>query len=73
MPISLKCMIGSWLHKGKITQEEHDAIMKKLEGHDKQLKAELFDKLKQKQRTIIDDDGVMYKVVFLKDIEGRII
>lgn len=30
---------------------------------------ELLDKVMQKQRTIIDDDGVMYKVVFLKDIE----
>lgn len=31
--------------------------------------SELLDKVMQKQRTIIDDDGVMYKVVFLKDIE----
>ena len=36
-----------------------------LEKHD----SELLDKVIQKQRTIIDDDGVMYKVVFLKDIE----
>lgn len=32
-------------------------------------KAKLLDKVMQKWRTIIDDDGVMYKVVFLKDIE----
>ena len=31
--------------------------------------SELLDKVMQKQRTIIDDDGVMYRVVFLKDIE----
>ena len=31
--------------------------------------SELLDKVMQKQRTIIDEDGVMYKVVFLKDIE----
>ena len=31
--------------------------------------SELLDKVMQKCRTIIDDDGVMYKVVFLKDIE----
>ena len=31
--------------------------------------ADLLDKVMQKHRTIIDDDGVMYKVVFLKDIE----
>lgn len=32
-------------------------------------KADVIDKVMQKQRTIIDDDGVMYRVVFLKDIE----
>ena len=31
--------------------------------------SDLLDKVKQKKRTIIDEDGVMYKVVFLKDIE----
>lgn len=32
-------------------------------------KIELLDKVMQKWRTIIDEDGVMYRVVFLKDIE----
>lgn len=32
-------------------------------------KADLLDKVMQKQRTIIDDDGVMHKVVLVKDIE----
>ena len=32
-------------------------------------RAELLDKVMQKKRTIIDEDGVMYKVVLLKDIE----
>ena len=36
-----------------------------LEKHD----TELLDKVMQKYRAIIDEDGVMYKVVFLKDIE----
>lgn len=40
MPMSLKCMIGKWLHKNQISQEEYDAVMKKLEGHDKQIKAD---------------------------------
>lgn len=34
-------------------------------GHD----SELLNKVMQKWKIIIDDDGVMYKVVFLKDIE----
>lgn len=42
MPMSLKCMIGKWLHKGQISQEEHDAVIKKLEGHDKQIRAEVI-------------------------------
>lgn len=37
MPMSLKCMIGKWLHKGQISQEEYDAVIKKLEGHDKEI------------------------------------
>ena len=36
---------------------------------DKKVNSELLDKVMQKKRTIIDEDGVMYKVVFLKDIE----
>ena len=40
-------------------------VAKKIAEHN----SELLDKVMQKQRTIIDDDGVMYKVVFLKDIE----
>lgn len=44
-------------------------IDKWLEEHDKKIRAELLDKVMQKRITIIDDDGVMYKVVFLKDIE----
>lgn len=34
-----------------------------------EIKSEVLDKVMQKQRTIIDDDGVMYRVVLLKDIE----
>lgn len=45
MPMSLKCMIDKWLHKGQISQEEYDAVIKKLEGHDKQIRAEVIDEL----------------------------
>lgn len=30
---------------------------------------DLLNKVMQKQRTIIDEDGMMYKIVLLKDIE----
>ena len=43
MPMSLKCMIDKWLHKGQISQEEYDAVMKKLDGHDKQIRAEAIE------------------------------
>lgn len=42
MPMSLKCMIDKWLHKGQISQEEYDAVIKKLDGHNKQISAEAY-------------------------------
>ena len=32
-------------------------------------RADVVEEVKQKQRVIIDEDGVMHKVVFLKDLE----
>lgn len=43
MPMSLKCMIDKWLHKGQISQTEYDFVMRKLKGHDKQIRAEAID------------------------------
>lgn len=65
MPNSLRAKISKLRYKGEITQEEYSELIKKLEGHD----ADLLNKVMQKKRTIIDEDGVMYKVVLLKDIE----
>ena len=48
----------------KILEEDYSLIIDVSE-HD----SELLDKVMQKYRAIIDEDGVMYKVVFLKDIE----
>lgn len=40
---SLKCMFfDKWLHKGQISQEEYDAVIKKLDGHDKQIIADML-------------------------------
>ena len=65
MPNSLKDKFKSLRNRFLIDDAEYRSMCKKLDGHDK----ELLDKVMQKQRTIIDDDGVMYRVVFLKDIE----
>ena len=62
MPNSLRVKLSKLRYKGKITQEEYTELIKKLDGHD----SELLDKVMQKHRIIIDDDGVMYKVVFSK-------
>lgn len=43
--MSLKCMIDKWLHKGQISQEEYEAVMKKLDGHDKQVRAEVIEEI----------------------------
>lgn len=39
MPLSLKTMLKKFVHKGQITQEEYDALIKKLDGHDKEIRA----------------------------------
>ena len=48
-----------------IAELDYPILPKWIAEHD----SNLLDKVMQKQRTIIEDDGVMYKVVFLKDIE----
>lgn len=56
---SLKCMfLDKWLHKGQISQEEYDAVIKKLDGHDKQVREEAYAKgasdMEQAKQIIID-------------------
>ena len=61
--MSLKCIIGKWLHKGQISQEEYDAVMKKLEGHDKQIRAEVIDECVEILREsfpITDNVDILY-------------
>ena len=38
MPLSLKSHLKKFAHKGQITQEEYNALIKKLDGHDKELR-----------------------------------
>ena len=57
--MSLKVMLKKFAHKGQITQEEYDALIKKLEGHDKEIRSNAIDefaeKLKRKIMSEIDD------------------
>ena len=48
-----------------IAKFDYPILPKWLAEHD----SELLDKVMQKWRTVIDEDGVMHKVVLLKDIE----
>lgn len=44
--MSLKCMIAKWLYKGQISQEEYDAVIKKLDGHDSELLDKVAERIK---------------------------
>lgn len=48
MPMSLKVMLKKFVHKGQITQEEYDALIKKLEGHDKEIRNKAVDEFAEK-------------------------
>ena len=72
--MSLKCMIGKWLHKGQISQEEYDAVIKKLDGHDKQIRADALDEvietLAKSEDTILTDKQY-YALMELKGAENE--
>ena len=58
--MSLKCMIDKWLHKGQISQEEYDAVIKKLDGHDKQIRADAIEELALNPYSKGISDGIEY-------------
>lgn len=37
MPLSLKCKLSKLRHNGQITDDEYNELIKKLDGHDKQI------------------------------------
>lgn len=42
MPISLKCKLKKLNHDGSLTNEEYEDLLKKLDGHDKQIREEVI-------------------------------
>ncbi len=51
MPLSLKTMLKKFAHKGQITQEEYDALIKKLDGHDKEIRNNAIDEFAERVST----------------------
>ena len=63
MPMSLKVMLKKFAHKGQITQEEYDALIKKLDGHDKEIRNKALDEFAEKmieRKTILFENGHEY-------------
>lgn len=43
MPLSLKSKLSKLRYKGQITDTEYQELIQKLEGHDRQLRADVID------------------------------
>jgi hypothetical protein len=54
MPLSLKSHLKKFVHKGQITQEEYDALIKKLDGHDKEIRNKAIDEFAEKLSTDVE-------------------
>lgn len=55
MPNSLKCQIKKLAHEGKITEEEANELILKLDGHDKQIRADAITECLRIVQKIKDD------------------
>lgn len=75
MPLSLKSHLKKFVHKGQITAEEYDAMFKKLEGHDRELRASVIDEFAEKlgeafseKAGTIKVDGIQYDILTLDSV-----
>lgn len=48
MPGSLRCKLSKLRHKGQITAEEYEELIKKLDGHDKEIRNKAIDEFAEK-------------------------
>ena len=55
MPLSLKSHLKKFVHKGQITQEEYNALIKKLDGHDKGIRNKAIDEFAEKMELEISE------------------
>ena len=63
MPLSLKSHLKKFVHKGQITQEEYDALIKKLDGHDKEIRNKVIDEFAEKISLEISESIIWGMVV----------
>lgn len=75
MPMSLKVMLKKFAHKGQITQEEYDALIKKLDGHDKEIRNNAIDEFAEKLGTEFSEqcgeikvEGITYDILTLDSV-----
>lgn len=52
MANSLRAKISKLRHDGNITNEEYQELISKLDGHDKQIRADMIDKFKKIIRSV---------------------
>ena len=62
MPLSLKSHLKKFVHKGQITQEEYDSLVKKLDGHDKEIRAKAIEEFAEKCKELVKQ-GELYDYV----------
>ena len=63
MPLSLKCQLKKFAHNGQITSEEYNALIKRLDGHDKEIRNKAIEEFAEKlleRKTILFDNGHEY-------------
>lgn len=56
MPNSLKVKLSKLRYKGEITQEEYSELIKKLDGHDEQIRAKTIEEVIETYIDVICDD-----------------
>lgn len=72
MPVSLKSKLSKLRHNGQITPEEYDALIKKVDGHDKELvkqfKDKLIEKLQARRRSMIRINKIGHSVKYVEGV-----
>lgn len=63
MPLSLKCKLSKLRHNGQITDDEYNELIKKLDGHDKKIRAD--------ERTKVFDEISAYIINSCKDVKCK--
>lgn len=62
MPLSLKCKLSKLRHNGQITDDEYNELIKKLDGHDRQIKSDVINSIKQELSKIYPSKYTDYPI-----------